>query len=68
MTHIAKFGFQDSCGSGESVTIPILQKSEQEKWPVLLWFYMKTLGLYHSGKENVRFIFIVTIKNKVKLV
>ena len=38
-------------GSSESVSVPILRATEVgERWPVLLWFYLKTLGLYHSGK------------------
>ena len=37
--------------SSESVSVPILKAAEVgERWPVLLWFYLKTLGLYHSGK------------------
>lgn len=37
-------------GSSESVSVPILRATEVgERWPVLLWFYLKTLGLYHSG-------------------
>ena len=36
--------------SSDSVKIPILKAAELgERWPVLLWFYLKTLGLYHSG-------------------
>ena len=38
---------QESC---DSVKVPILKAAELgERWPVLLWFYLKTLGLYHSG-------------------
>lgn len=39
--------------SNDSVKIPILKAAELgERWPVLLWFYLKTLGLYHSGKYS----------------
>lgn len=38
--------------SSDSVKIPILKATELgERWPVLLWFYVKTLGLYHSGND-----------------
>jgi len=34
-----------------SFKIHILQRNKTiDKWPVLLWFYLKTLGLYHSGR------------------
>ena len=37
--------------SSDSVKVPILKATELcERWPVILWFYVKTLGLYHSGK------------------
>lgn len=34
-----------------SFKVHILQRNKTiDKWPVLLWFYLKTLGLYHSGR------------------
>ena len=39
--------------SNDSVKVPILKAAELcERWPVLLWFYLKTLGLYHSGNSG----------------
>lgn len=39
--------------SSDSVKVPILKAAELgERWPVLLWFYLKTLGLYHSGNYD----------------
>ena len=33
-----------------SVKVHILQGKEMiDRWPVLMWFYLKTLGLYQSG-------------------
>lgn len=40
--------------SEDSVQVPILKAAELgERWPVLLWFYLKMLGLYHSGKYDI---------------
>ena len=25
-------------------------RNENQKWPFLFWIYLKTLGLYHSGR------------------
>lgn len=34
-----------------SVKVHILQGKEMiDRWPVLMWFYLKTLGLYQSGR------------------
>lgn len=39
-----------------SVKVPILRANEvTDRWPVLLWFYLKTLGLYHSGNESTEY-------------
>jgi hypothetical protein len=34
----------------DSITRPILERFNREEWPVIFWFYVKTLGLFHSGK------------------
>ena len=37
-----------------SFKVHILQRNNTiDKWPVLLWFYLKTLGLYHSGTNKM---------------
>lgn len=37
-----------------SFKVHILQRNKTiDKWPVLLWFYLKTLGLYHSGTNKM---------------
>lgn len=56
MTHFATYGhttlnLQESSVDSASVKVPILREGEMtSRWPVLLWFYLKTLGLYHSGR------------------
>lgn len=55
MTHFASYGqalsIQDSSVDSASVKVPILRANEvTDRWPVLLWVYLKTLGLYHSGR------------------
>jgi len=57
MTHFATYGgplnIQDSSEDSVSVKVPLLRANEvTDKWPVLLWFYLKTLGLYHSGNQT----------------
>lgn len=54
MTHFASYGHtlnvQDAGLDSVSVKLPYLREGEAtHKWPFLLWFYLKTLGLYHSG-------------------
>ena len=29
------------------------ENKEPQQWPFLFWLYLKTLGLYHSGKIQV---------------
>ena len=57
MTHFAVYGHplsvQESSVDSISVKVPLLRATEMtDRWPVLLWIYLKTLGLYHSGNED----------------
>ncbi|XP_031553422.1 uncharacterized protein LOC116290517 [Actinia tenebrosa] len=33
----------------DTITRPILERFNREEWPIIFWFYVKSLGLFHSG-------------------